>query len=54
MPYIYLFYQTWHTNKSYSDNNEHRGSAALTDAPCEIKLVKKYNETLTTILHYVQ
>ena len=41
-------------NKSYSDNSEHHGSAALTDAQREIKCVKNYNETLKPILHYVQ
>ena len=41
-------------NKSYSDNNEHHGSAAMTDSLHEIKLVKNYNETLKTTLHYKQ
>ena len=41
-------------NKSYSDNNEHHGSVALTDARHEIKWIKNYNETLETTLHYIQ
>ena len=41
-------------NKSHSDNNEHHGSVALTDAQYEINCVKNYNETLTTTLHYIQ
>ena len=41
-------------NKSYSDNNEHNGSAARTDAQHEIKWVKNYNETLKAIIHYIQ
>ena len=35
-------------------NNEHHGTAALTDTQHEIKWVKHYNETLKTILHYAQ
>ena len=53
----YLLYQTYdiyiksiqYKNKSYSNNNEHHGSVALTDAQHEIKWVKNYNETLKTI-----
>ena len=42
-------------SKSHSDNNEHHGSMALTDAQHEIKWVKNYNETkLKTTLHYIQ
>ena len=41
-------------NKPYSDNNEHHGSVALTDAQHELKWIKNYNETLKTILHDIQ
>ena len=41
-------------NKSYSENNEHYGSVALTDAQHETKLVKNYNQTLKSSLHYAQ
>ena len=55
--YIYIFfnlirhvtytYKNIHyKSKSYSDNNEHHGSVALTDAQHEIKWVNNYNETL--------
>ena len=40
--------------KPYSDNYEHHGSVALTEAQHEIKWVKNYNETLETIWHYIQ
>ena len=40
--------------KPYSDNNEHHGSVALTDALHERKWVKNYNETLETILNHIQ
>ena len=43
-----------YNNKSYSENNEHYGSVALTDAHHEIKWVKNYNQTLKSILHYAQ
>ena len=62
--YIFLFFiyfirhRTYkliqYKNKSYSDNNEHHGSVALTDAQHEITLVKNYNEKLKTILQYKQ
>ena len=51
---IYTYKSIQYKNKSHSDYNEHRGSAALTDAQHEIKWVKNYNETLETILHYIQ
>ena len=51
MTYTYKSIQ--YKNKSYSDNNEHHGSVALTDAQHEIKLIKNYNETLKTTLHYI-
>ena len=44
MTYTYKIIQ--YKNKSYSDNNEHLGSVALTDAQHEIKWVKNYNEML--------
>ena len=52
MTYTYTIIQ--YKNKPYSDNNEHHGSVALTDAQREIKCAKNYNETLKTILHYIQ
>ena len=52
MTYTYKSIQ--YKNKSHSDNNEHRGSVALTDAQHEIKWAKNYNETLKTTLHYIQ
>ena len=52
MTYTYKIIQ--YKNKPYSDNNKHHGSVALTDAQHEIKLVKLYNETLKTILHYIK
>ena len=52
MTYSYKIIQ--YKNKPDSDNNEHHGSVALTDAQHEIKWVKNYNETLKTILHYIQ
>ena len=50
----YTYKSVQYKNKSYSDNNEHHGSVALTDAQHEIKWVKNYNETLKTTLHYIQ
>ena len=50
MTYTYTIIQ--YRNKPYSDNTEHHGSVALTDAQHEIKWVKNYYETLKTILHY--
>ena len=52
MKYTYKIIQ--YKNKQYSDNNEHHGSAALTDDQHEMKWVKNYNETLQTILYYIQ
>ena len=52
MTYTYKIIQ--YKSKPYSDNNEHHGSVAQTDAQHEIKWVKNYNETLKTILHYIQ
>ena len=52
MTYTYKIIQ--YKNKPYSDNNEHYGSVALTDSQHEIKWVKNYNETLKTLLHYIQ
>ena len=43
-----------YTYKIIQYKNEHHGSVALTDAQHEIKLVKTYNETLKTILRYIQ
>ena len=52
MTYIYNIIQ--YKNKPYSDNNEHHGSVALTDAQHEIKWVKNYNEIQKSILYYIQ
>ena len=38
----YTYKNIQYKNKSYSDNNEHHGLVALTDAQHEIKLVKNY------------
>ena len=51
---IYTYKSIQYKNKPYSNNNERRGSVALTDAQREIKWVKNYNETLKTTLHYIQ
>ena len=45
----YTYKSTQYKNKSYSDNKEHHGPAALTDAQHEIKWVKNYSETIKII-----
>ena len=50
MTYTYKIIQ--YEIKSYSDNNKHHGSVALTDTQHELKWAKNYNETLETTLHY--
>ena len=52
MTYTYKIIQ--YKSEQYSVNKEHHGSVALTDAQHEIKRVKNYNNTLKTILHYIQ
>ena len=50
----YRYKNIQYKNEPYSDNNEHHGYVALTDAQHEIKWVKNYNETIKTILHYIK